>query len=90
MSLNWMNLSSTFQVNWAADGSVIDMATMFGFMKNQHGTVAIANRIFETRLYNFYLSEDEMQGADIDIRGKKIIEAVVQSKFIFQKPLQLT
>lgn len=52
--------------SYAADGSVINMATMFGFIKNQHGTVAIANRIFETRLYNFYLSEDEMQGADID------------------------
>ena len=39
-----------------ADNVSIDNATMFGFIKNQHGTVAIANRIFEMRLYNYYLS----------------------------------
>ncbi|MDO4337159.1 MAG: AAA-like domain-containing protein [Eubacteriales bacterium] len=50
---------------YTADGNVIDMATMFGFIKNQNGNVAVANRIFETRLYNFYLSEDEMQETDI-------------------------
>lgn len=50
---------------YAADASVIDVAAMFGFIQNQRGNVAIANRIFETRLYNFYLSEDEMQKTDI-------------------------
>ena len=43
--------------SYAADGSVIDMAAMFGFVRNCQGNVAIANRIFETRLYNYYLSE---------------------------------
>lgn len=47
------------------DNIAIDNATMFGFIKNQHGVVAIANRIFETRLYNFYLSTSEMQNQDI-------------------------
>lgn len=27
---------------------------MYGFIKNQHGVVEVANRIFETRLYNLY------------------------------------
>lgn len=54
--------------SYAADGSAIDMAAMFGFIKNQDGKVVIANRIFEVRLYNFYLSESEMQGIDIYIR----------------------
>lgn len=44
-----------------ADNLAIDNATMFGFIKNQHGSVSIANRIFEMRLYNFYLSSSEMQ-----------------------------
>lgn len=47
------------------DEPAIDMATMLGFIKNSNGTVAIANRIFETRLYNFYLSSSEMQGLEI-------------------------
>lgn len=47
------------------DEPAIDIATMFGFIKNSNGVVVIANRIFETRLYNFYLSTSEMQGLDI-------------------------
>lgn len=47
------------------DNIAIDNATMFGFIKNQGGTVAVANRIFEMRLYNFYLSSSKMQNLDI-------------------------
>ena len=38
---------------------------MFGFVKNNHGVLAIANRIFETWLYNLYLSTSEMQKQQI-------------------------
>lgn len=48
-----------------SDEPAIDVATMFGFIKNQGGTVAMANRIFETRLYNHYLSAARMQREDI-------------------------
>lgn len=48
-----------------ADNSAIDHATMFGFIKNEHGTVAIANRIFEMRLYNLYLSSSKLQEQNI-------------------------
>ena len=47
------------------DETSIDIATMFGFIKNQNGKVVIANRIFEIRLYNYYLSTAEMQNKDI-------------------------
>lgn len=43
------------------DNTVIGVATMFGFVKEINGRVMIANRIFETRLYNFFLSEDMMK-----------------------------
>lgn len=52
-------------IAYVSDNRDMDMATMFGFIKNQNGTVAIANRIFETRLYNKYLAESEMQKLDI-------------------------
>lgn len=38
---------------------------MFGFIKNQEGNIAISNRIFETVLYNYFLSAEEMQKTDI-------------------------
>lgn len=43
----------------------IGMAAMFGFVKNKNGMLAVANRIFETWLYNFYLSEADMQKKEI-------------------------
>ncbi len=39
---------------------VIDMASMFGFVKNENGAMVIANRIFEVLLYNWFLSEEEV------------------------------
>ena len=52
-------------ITYNADEPSLDMATMFGFIKNQNGTVQIANRIFEMRLYNFYLSSSDMQNLEI-------------------------
>ena len=41
-----------------AYNSVIDMGKMFGFLKEYSGQAMIANRIFETWIYNLFLSED--------------------------------
>ncbi|NCB94389.1 MAG: 9-O-acetyl-N-acetylneuraminate esterase [Clostridia bacterium] len=43
----------------------INIATMFGFVKNQNGVLSVANRIFDTWLYDFYLSAVQMQEQDI-------------------------
>ena len=41
----------------------IDMALMFGFVKVDEGTVNVANRIYETLLYNIFLTTPEVQGS---------------------------
>ena len=43
----------------------IEIASMFGFVKNRDGMVEPANRIFDTLLYNYYLSANEMHDKDI-------------------------
>ena len=43
----------------------IEMALMFGFVKISGSQVLIANRIFETLLYNFFLAAPEMQREEI-------------------------
>ena len=43
----------------------IDIAMMFGFAKKSGGNVEIANRIFETRLYNYFLTTDEAQNSEM-------------------------
>ena len=39
----------------------IEIAEMFGFVKNSAGNVIVSNRIFETILYNFFLSEEALE-----------------------------
>ena len=39
----------------------INIATIFGFVRDNNGVLVISNRIFETWLYNLYLSTAEMQ-----------------------------
>ena len=43
----------------------IQMAKMFGFVKEENSSVVIANRIFETRLYNMFLTLSKEQEKDI-------------------------
>lgn len=43
----------------------MNIATMFGLVKNKNGVLAVANRIFDTWLYNLYLSAAELQNLDI-------------------------
>lgn len=43
----------------------ISIAELFGFVKGKNGVMMVANRIFETWLYNYYLSAAEVQSEDI-------------------------
>lgn len=38
---------------------------MYGFIKNDNGALAVTNRIFESRLYNYFLSLNEMKDSPI-------------------------
>lgn len=40
------------------DHPVIDIGVMFGLMKRENDDIVVSNRIFETRLYNYFLSEE--------------------------------
>lgn len=56
----------------------IETALMFGFVKRTNNTIVIANRIFETLLYNLYLTSPSMQ-------QNKIYEAGCKDKNQFIK-----
>lgn len=76
--------------SYVADDSVVEMAAMFGFIKNQQGNIAVTNRIFETRLYNFYLSEDEMQETDIykaslEDKNQFIVNGYLNMRLVLEK-----
>lgn len=47
-------------VAYNPDNQIISLANMLGYIRNHNGNVQIANRIFETRLYDYFLSEEEL------------------------------
>ena len=49
------------KLSWNPDQKDIVQMQMYGLIRNDHNTVRIANRIFETRLYNLFLSDEELK-----------------------------
>ncbi|MCD7956159.1 MAG: ATP-binding protein [Lachnospiraceae bacterium] len=47
------------------DDPVTNLLSMFGFVKNEGGTLQISNRIFETRLYNYFLMTADASRTDV-------------------------
>ncbi|MCL2099223.1 MAG: AAA-like domain-containing protein [Oscillospiraceae bacterium] len=41
------------------DNSTISLGFMFGYLKNENGTAKLSNKIFEHRIYNYFISEGE-------------------------------
>lgn len=50
-------------ISYSPTNQVISLAVMFGFVKNEDGKVIPANRIFDTLLYNHFLSMDELESS---------------------------
>ena len=49
------------RIAWNPDQDDIALLQMHGLIQNDEGLIRISNRIFETRLYNFFLSEEEFK-----------------------------
>ena len=62
---------------------------MYGFIVNDHNTVAIANRIFEMRLYNYFIGEssfsDEMRGDALDYKPDFIKDGMLDIPLIMER-----
>ena len=49
------------RIAWNSDQRDVARMQMYGLIRNDHNAVRIANRIFETRLYNLFLSDEEFK-----------------------------
>ena len=78
-------------IEYLPDDPAQEQLMMYGFIVNDHNTVAVANRIFEMRLYKFYLGEsqfmDELRGDALDnkpgfIKDGELDIPLIMSRFI--------
>lgn len=62
---------------------------MFGFIKNNNGTAVISNRIFESVLYNLFISEEfassRMYDAGEQVKNQFVIGGHLNVRGILEK-----
>lgn len=75
--------------SFESSSPIINVGVMFGFLKNMNGSAAIANRIFETKLYNLFLSEEELMSSSLpeslDGRNQFIVHGMLQMNIVMEK-----
>ncbi len=47
-------------VSFHLDNPTIRLAAMYGIIMERNGKIAVSNRIFEIRIYNYFISKDEL------------------------------
>ncbi len=57
------------KINYSLLDSSVNLSVMYGFTKVSDNILQISNKIFETMLYNFYLTSGEMQNTRIFKEG---------------------
>ena len=79
------------KVPFSPDTKAVNMGLMFGFLKEQNGRLAVANRIFEMRIINLFITEeslksDAFRSGDRDrnqfIRNGRLDMRLVLEKFV--------
>lgn len=76
-------------IPYVAQNRYIDMASMLGFIKNDRGSAVVSNRIFETVLYNLFISEEfstsRMYDAGVQERNRFIAGGHLDMKRVLEK-----
>lgn len=51
------------RIAYNPDNFALNLSEMFGYIVKKNGSVQVANRMFEMRLYSYFLSEEELSSA---------------------------
>ncbi|MCL1917244.1 MAG: AAA-like domain-containing protein [Peptococcaceae bacterium] len=69
------------QINFVINDPLIGLGATFGFLKNTNGKVAIANKIFEAAMTNYYVSKEYRLNPDKKITKVLPCDVVQNGKF---------
>jgi len=77
------------QIPYVSQNHYIDVAAMFGFIKNDNGITVVANRIFESVLYNLFISEEfvgsRMYDAGAQDKNRFIVDGHLNVRRVLEK-----
>lgn len=78
-----------YTYSFEVDNYLISLAATLGFIKDNNGIVAIRNRIFETKLYDLFLSEmimdEALDKAASAGRNQYIVDGMLQMNLVMEK-----
>ena len=75
---NILFIGKTYPYNINAEP--ISIGTMFGFLKEEDGHVAVANRLFEIWFYNLFIAEDAVHSKTYDSGARQKNDFVKENK----------
>ncbi|MCL2099573.1 MAG: GxxExxY protein [Oscillospiraceae bacterium] len=61
------------------DNNTVNLGYMFGYLKNENGRAEVSNKIFESRIYNYFISESENSG-EVKIKPPHKTEVIENGK----------
>lgn len=69
------------------DNPTINIGCMFGFIKEEQNFAVVANRIFEIKLYNLFLSEqhDDIRLSSTEIKSQFFVGGMLQMDLVMKK-----
>lgn len=87
MIQNILFVGSSYPFN--KENMLVNLGVTFGFLKEENGTVAIANRIFETKMYDWFLADmaidsDMYRAASMD-KNQFIVSGMLQMNRVMEK-----
>jgi len=64
------------KIPFSADDEIINLGRMFGFLKNTDGKTKLSNKIFELRIYNYFILQQikEESGGGLEIAKQAVIQ----------------
>ena len=69
------------------DNPTISLGHMFGYFKDENNKVKVSNKIFDMRIYNYFISENEISG-EVNVRLPQKGEIVENGRFNMELCLQ--
>jgi len=70
------------------DNPIVNLGYMYGFFKNSNRKVKVSNKIFETRIYNYFISKSETNQDKQKITGVLQQDVVRNGKFDMELCMQ--
>jgi hypothetical protein len=74
-------LISGEEISFSIDNPTVNLAHMYGLIKDNRNKVVIANRIFELRITEYLLSKDELKKADMAVTGAIRYDVIKEGQF---------